>query len=175
MLIPMVDCVLADVAQPDQVRYSVFFENLRVFIWWPCCKDKIVFREGLSPWTRSSSWRMVDTLSFPSRYAPNNARVLCFLALFSPYLVPFYDDLSRPELMTVLKCFKTGLNTRIFCYSVPKTRKWWPLFCSQANCIDSTTEPEAVFICWFWQVTLEPYERDHAVVVGVYRPPPKKT
>ena len=24
------------------------------------------------------------------------------------------------------------------------------------------------------QVTLEPYERDHAVVVGVYRPPPKK-
>lgn len=24
------------------------------------------------------------------------------------------------------------------------------------------------------QVTLEPYERDHAVVVGVYRPPSKK-
>ena len=24
------------------------------------------------------------------------------------------------------------------------------------------------------QLTLEPYERDHAVVVGVYRPPPKK-
>ncbi len=23
------------------------------------------------------------------------------------------------------------------------------------------------------QVTLEPYERDHAMVVGVYRPPPK--
>jgi hypothetical protein len=24
------------------------------------------------------------------------------------------------------------------------------------------------------QLTLEPYERDHAVVVGIYRPPPKK-
>ncbi len=24
------------------------------------------------------------------------------------------------------------------------------------------------------QVTLEPYERDHAMVVGVYRPAPKK-
>jgi fibrillarin-like rRNA methylase len=24
------------------------------------------------------------------------------------------------------------------------------------------------------QVTLEPYERDHAMVVGVYRPPAKK-
>jgi len=23
------------------------------------------------------------------------------------------------------------------------------------------------------QLTLEPYERDHAVVIGVYRPPPK--
>lgn len=24
------------------------------------------------------------------------------------------------------------------------------------------------------QVTLEPYERDHAMVVGTFRPPPKK-
>merc|ERR1711990_1165857 len=54
----------------------------------------------------------------------------------------------------------------------------------KANCIDSTAEPEAVFACEVKkmqaekmkpqeQVTLEPYERDHAVVVGVYRPPPK--
>merc|ERR1712119_54900 len=56
----------------------------------------------------------------------------------------------------------------------------------KANCIDSTAEPEAVFAGEVKkmqaekmkpqeQVTLEPYERDHAVVVGVYRPPPKKT
>jgi rRNA 2'-O-methyltransferase fibrillarin len=55
----------------------------------------------------------------------------------------------------------------------------------QANCIDSTAEPEAVFAGEVKklqndklrpqeQVTLEPYERDHAVVVGVYRMPPKK-
>ena len=55
----------------------------------------------------------------------------------------------------------------------------------QANCIDSTAEPEAVFAGEVKkmvaekmkpqeQVTLEPYERDHAVVVGIYRPPPKK-
>ena len=54
----------------------------------------------------------------------------------------------------------------------------------KANCIDSTAEPEAVFAGEVKkmqaeklkpqeQVTLEPYERDHAVVVGVYRPPPK--
>merc|ERR1719260_461571 len=51
----------------------------------------------------------------------------------------------------------------------------------KANCIDSTAEAEAVFAGEVKkmqaqeQVTLEPYERDHAVVVGIYRPPPKKT
>ncbi|KAJ1524259.1 hypothetical protein ONE63_010774 [Megalurothrips usitatus] len=54
----------------------------------------------------------------------------------------------------------------------------------KANCIDSTAAPEAVFaeevkklqadkLKPIEQLTLEPYERDHAVVVGVYRPPPK--
>lgn len=53
-------------------------------------------------------------------------------------------------------------------------------FSPQANCIDSTAAPEAVFASEVKkmsaenmkpqeQLTLEPYERDHAVVVGVYR------
>lgn len=52
--------------------------------------------------------------------------------------------------------------------------------CKQANCIDSTAAPEAVFASEVKkmtaenmkpqeQLTLEPYERDHAVVVGIYR------
>merc|ERR1711981_978669 len=55
----------------------------------------------------------------------------------------------------------------------------------KANCIGSTAEAEAVFAGEVKkmqaekmkpqeQVTLEPYERDHAVVVGIYRPQPKK-
>jgi len=55
----------------------------------------------------------------------------------------------------------------------------------KASCIDSTATPEAVFATEVKklqaeklkpkeQLTLEPYERDHAVVVGVYRAPPKK-
>ncbi|KAG7235489.1 hypothetical protein INR49_002624 [Caranx melampygus] len=55
----------------------------------------------------------------------------------------------------------------------------------KANCIDSTAAPEAVFASEVKkmsaenmkpqeQLTLEPYERDHAVVVGIYRPPPKQ-
>lgn len=54
----------------------------------------------------------------------------------------------------------------------------------KANCIDSTAPAEAVFAGEIKklqsdllkpqeQITLEPYERDHAVVVGVYRPPKK--
>jgi rRNA 2'-O-methyltransferase fibrillarin len=50
----------------------------------------------------------------------------------------------------------------------------------KASCIDSTAAPEAVFAREVKklqseqlkpqeQLTLEPYERDHAVVVGVYR------
>jgi len=50
----------------------------------------------------------------------------------------------------------------------------------KANCIDSTAEPEAVFAAEIQKlkemgfqpaeyVTLEPFERDHAVVVGSYR------
>lgn len=52
----------------------------------------------------------------------------------------------------------------------------------KANCIDSTAPAEAVFASEIKKlqamdfkpieyVTLEPFERDHAVVVGVYRPP----
>ena len=50
----------------------------------------------------------------------------------------------------------------------------------KANCIDSTAEPEKVFAAEIKklqaeklkpqeQITLEPYERDHAVVIGTYR------
>ncbi|GBF98222.1 hypothetical protein Rsub_11042 [Raphidocelis subcapitata] len=55
----------------------------------------------------------------------------------------------------------------------------------KASCIDSTAQPEAVFAREVKklqeadlkpreQVTLEPYERDHAMVVGVFRAPAKK-
>ncbi|XP_054720072.1 rRNA 2'-O-methyltransferase fibrillarin-like [Uloborus diversus] len=54
----------------------------------------------------------------------------------------------------------------------------------KANCIDSTASPEAVVASEVEKLrsdklkpleslTLEPYERDHTVIVGVYRPRPK--
>ena len=58
------------------------------------------------------------------------------------------------------------------------------VFSIKANCIDSTAEPSVVFTQQIQelrkagfkvkeQVTLEPYERDHCVVTGVYRAPKK--
>jgi rRNA 2'-O-methyltransferase fibrillarin len=54
----------------------------------------------------------------------------------------------------------------------------------KASCIDSTAAPEAVFrrevsklqeekFKPIEQLTLEPYERDHAVVISTYRPDKK--
>jgi rRNA 2'-O-methyltransferase fibrillarin len=54
----------------------------------------------------------------------------------------------------------------------------------KANCVDSTADPALVFAQEVnklksenfkpeEQITLEPYERDHAVVVGEYRPSKK--
>jgi len=60
-----------------------------------------------------------------------------------------------------------------------------PMLFHQANCIDSTVPAEAVFAQEVKklqaeqfkpeeQVTLEPFERDHACVVGGYRMPKKQ-
>ena len=64
-----------------------------------------------------------------------------------------------------------------FSVSAKQPRRPWAC----ASCIDSTATPEAVFAREVEklqtehfkpkeQLTLEPYERDHAVVVGTYRP-----
>lgn len=55
------------------------------------------------------------------------------------------------------------------------------VFSIKANCIDSTADPNTVFANQVQilkqsgfkpkeQITLEPYERDHAVVSGLYKP-----
>ena len=94
-------------------------------------------------------------------------------------LVPMVDvvfaDVAQPDQARIVALnaqhfLKTGGN---FVISI------------KASCIDSTAQPEAVFAREVKklqeaqlkpreQVTLEPYERDHAMVVGVFRPPSKK-
>ncbi|GJW77375.1 mediator of RNA polymerase II transcription subunit 36A-like protein, partial [Tanacetum coccineum] len=72
-----------------------------------------------------------------------------------------------------------GLNASYFL----KTGGYFVII-HQGNCIDSTATAEAVFASEvkklqleqfkpMEQVTLEPFERDHACVVGAYRVPKK--
>jgi len=81
-----------------------------------------------------------------------------------------FSDVAQPDQTRIL-----GLNAHMFL----KTGGHF-VISIKANCIDSTASPEVVFAAEidklrkenftpFEQVTLEPYERDHAVIIGQYR------
>jgi len=85
-----------------------------------------------------------------------------------------FSDVAQPDQARIL-----ALNAHYFLKNTG-----YIVMSIKANCIDSTANPEAVFageveklkqekVKPLEQVTLEPYERDHAVVVGQYRPPQK--
>ena len=82
-----------------------------------------------------------------------------------------FADVAQPDQARIV-----GINAHYYLKN-----KGHVVISIKANCIDSTAQPEAVFaeelvklqremIRPLEQLTLEPYERDHAVVVGIYRP-----
>eukprot|EP00123_Amoebidium_parasiticum_P001246 comp12289_c0_seq1/m.7117 comp12289_c0_seq1/g.7117 ORF comp12289_c0_seq1/g.7117 comp12289_c0_seq1/m.7117 type:complete len:316 (-) comp12289_c0_seq1:600-1547(-) len=86
-----------------------------------------------------------------------------------------FADVAQPDQARIV-----GLNAEYFLKNEGKF-----VISIKANCIDSTVEAEVVFASEIQkmkkmdmkpeeQLTLEPYERDHAVVVGTYRKPAKK-
>ncbi|KAA0201370.1 hypothetical protein HAZT_HAZT006385 [Hyalella azteca] len=94
-----------------------------------------------------------------------------------PMVDTIFADVAQPDQARIV-----ALNAQYFL----KQGKYWLrghfVISIKANCIDSTAPAEAVFagevdklkaerLKPLEQLTLEPYERDHAVVVGVYRPP----
>jgi len=86
-----------------------------------------------------------------------------------------FADVAQPDQARIV-----ALNAQYFLKNGGKF-----VMSIKANCIDSTASAEVVFAKEVKklqeenfkpseQITLEPYERDHAVVVGTYRPGPKK-
>jgi len=86
-----------------------------------------------------------------------------------------FADVAQPDQARIL-----ALNAQYYLKNGGKF-----VISIKANCIDSTASAEVVFAREVKklqedhfkpseQITLEPYERDHAVVVGTYRPEPKK-
>ena len=82
-----------------------------------------------------------------------------------------FADVAQPDQARIV-----GLNAQYFLKNEGHF-----VISIKANCIDSTSPAEAVFAAEINKlkemqfkpqeyVTLEPYERDHAVVIGVYRP-----
>jgi rRNA 2'-O-methyltransferase fibrillarin len=85
-----------------------------------------------------------------------------------------FADVAQPDQARIM-----GMNAHMFL----KNRGHF-VISIKANCIDSTKAPELVFAQEVEklrqekfrpveQITLEPYERDHAVVTGMYRPAPE--
>lgn len=135
-----------------------------------------------------------DGLVFAVEFSQRSGRDLLNVATKRNNIVPIIEDARHPHKYRMLLCMVdtifadvaqpdqariVGLNAHWYL----KT-KGHVVLSIKANCIDSTAPPEAVFaeelvklqremIRPQEQLTLEPYERDHAIVVGVYRPDKK--
>ena len=88
-----------------------------------------------------------------------------------PMVDVIFEDVAQPDQGRIL-----AMNAVLFL----KNRGHF-IISIKANCIDSTLPPEQVFanevqkmreekLRPMDQMTLEPYERDHAIVTGMYRP-----
>eukprot|EP00920_Eleutheroschizon_duboscqi_P027872 GHVT01068178.1.p1 GENE.GHVT01068178.1~~GHVT01068178.1.p1 ORF type:complete len:150 (-),score=24.62 GHVT01068178.1:1335-1784(-) len=86
-----------------------------------------------------------------------------------------FADVAQPDQSRIV-----ALNAHHFL----KPNGWF-IISIKANCVDSTAKPEVVFAAEVdklrkelckprEQLTLEPYHRDHAVVIGQFRPSKKK-
>merc|ERR1712085_41566 len=106
---------------------------------------------------------IIEDARHPSKYRMLIGMVDCVFA-----------DVAQPDQARIV-----ALNSHLFL----KNGGYF-MISIKANCIDSTVEPAAVFAKEIKklqaenfkpseQITLEPYERDHAVVVGTYRPTKK--
>ncbi|ESP04799.1 hypothetical protein LOTGIDRAFT_184767 [Lottia gigantea] len=136
-----------------------------------------------------------DGLVYAVEFSHRSGRDLINVAKKRPNIIPIIEDARHPHKYRMLMGMVDTIfadvaqpdQARIVALNAHNFLKngGHVVISIKANCIDSTAEPEAVFadevnklksekIKPQEQLTLEPYERDHAVVVGVYRAPPKK-
>ena len=123
-------------------------------------------------------------------FSHRSGRDLVNMAKKRPNIVPIIEDARHPQKYRMLVPMVDVVfadvaqpdQARIVAYNAQFFLKQGGNFVIsvKASCIDSTATPEAVFAAEVAkmqemqlkpkeQVTLEPYERDHAVVVGIFR------
>lgn len=134
-------------------------------------------------------------LVFAVEFSHRSGRDLINMAKKRTNIIPIIEDARHPHkyrmLVSAVDCIFADVaqpdQARIVAINAHYFLKneGFVVISIKANCIDSTAESEAVFASEVAklknekikpkeQVTLEPYERDHAVVVGQYRPAAKK-
>ncbi|EFO23648.1 fibrillarin [Loa loa] len=136
-----------------------------------------------------------DGLVYAVEFSHRSGRDLLNIAKKRPNIIPIVDDARHPQkyrmlvgvVDTIFSDVAQPDQARIVAINAHHFLKngGHAVISIKANCIDSTAAPEAVFAGEVnklkeekfkprEQVTLEPYERDHAVVVAEYRPLKKK-
>lgn len=131
-----------------------------------------------------------DGIVYAVEFSHRSGRDLLGMAKKRPNVVPIVDDARHPHkyammvgiVDTIFSDVAQPDQARIVAHNAHKFLKnnGHAVISIKANCVDSTAEPEAVFAGEvnklreeqfkpIEQVTLEPYERDHAVVVAEYR------
>lgn len=166
--------------------------------WMPIEKgSKVLYLGGASGTTVSHVSDMVgpEGLVYAVEFSHRPGRELTNMAKKRPNVVPIIEDARQPMKYRMLvgpcdvlfadvaqpdQARIVALNAGMFL----KNNGWF-IVSIKANCIDSTAKPEAVYLSEIEKlkkdhckpkeyITLEPYHRDHAVVVGQHRADKKK-
>uniref|UniRef100_A0A158Q6A1 rRNA 2'-O-methyltransferase fibrillarin n=1 Tax=Dracunculus medinensis TaxID=318479 RepID=A0A158Q6A1_DRAME len=153
---------------------------------------KLLYLGAASGTTVSHCSDMVgqDGLVYAVEFSYRSGRDLINVAKKRPNIVPIIEDARHPQkyrmivgmVDTIFSDVAQPDQARIVALNAHNFLKsgGHAVMSIKANCVDSTAEPEAVFAGEVnklkqekfkprEQVTLEPYERDHAVVVAEYR------
>lgn len=136
-----------------------------------------------------------DTLIYAVEFSKRTGRDLIDLALKRPNIVPIIADARNPALYSVLVPMVDTIFTDVSQFDqsriVMENAKHFLkdngkiLISIKASCVDSSIPADEVFaneVNWLKknefkpieQVTLEPYERNHALLVGSFKPGHKK-
>jgi rRNA 2'-O-methyltransferase fibrillarin len=132
-----------------------------------------------------------EGMVFAVEYSHRSGRDLVNMSKKRPNIIPIIEDARKPAkyrmLVSMVDCIFSDVaqpdQARIIAINAEHFLKNGGgfVFSIKANCVDSTANPEQVFAQQLEelkkegfkpleQVTIEPFERDHAVATGVYRP-----
>lgn len=137
-----------------------------------------------------------DGMVYAVEFSHRSGRDLTNMAKKRPNIVPIVEDARTPLKYRMLVGMVDVIfadvaqpdQSRIVALNAHHFLKndGWFIISIKANCVDSTAQPEVVYAAEVQvlreqeckpkeQLTLEPYHRDHAVVIGQFRPSKAKS